>query len=122
MEPINASELLIQVQEWIVHDPDPETRLELQNLLEQNDLDALHDRFSGRLTFGTAGIRGVQGGGPNRMNQLTLRRVAIGIAKYLGKDTSVIIGYDARKTVRHMRLTWPMCYPTMVFIHKFSRK
>ena len=97
MEPINASELLIQVQEWIVHDPDPETRLELQNLLEQNDLDSLHDRFSGRLTFGTAGIRGVQGGGPNRMNQLTLRRVAIGIAKYLGKDTSVIIGYDARK-------------------------
>ncbi len=97
MEPINASELLIQVQEWIVHDPDPETRLELQNLLEQNDLDSLHERFSGRLTFGTAGIRGVQGGGPNRMNQLTLRRVAIGIAKYLGKDTSVIIGYDARK-------------------------
>ena len=97
MEPINASELLIQVQEWIEHDPDPETRIELQNLLEQNDLDALHDRFSGRLTFGTAGIRGAQGGGPNRMNQLTLRRVAIGIAKYLGKDTSVIIGYDARK-------------------------
>ncbi|MBJ68404.1 MAG: phosphomannomutase [Acidimicrobiaceae bacterium] len=97
MEPINASELLIQVQEWIEYDPDPETRIELQNLLEQNDLDALHDRFSGRLTFGTAGIRGVQGGGPNRMNQLTLRRVAICIAKYLGKDTSVVIGYDARK-------------------------
>jgi len=97
MEPTNSSNRTEQVEEWIEHDPDAETRAELRGLLEKNDVDALNDRFSQRLTFGTAGIRGTQGAGPNQMNRLTVRRLAVGIAKYLGQGKSVVIGYDARK-------------------------
>ena len=93
----NNSDLIAQAQEWIEHDPDPETRSELLELLKANNTEELDDRFSSRLTFGTAGIRGIQGGGPNRMNRLTLRKVAVGISQYLKSGSSVIIGYDARK-------------------------
>ena len=74
------SDLIAQAQEWIDHDPDQETRSELLELLKANNTEELDDRFSRRLTFGTAGIRGTQGGGPNRMNRLTLRKVAVGIS------------------------------------------
>ena len=93
----NNSDLIAQVQEWIEHDPDLETRSELLELLKASNTEELDDRFSRRLTFGTAGIRGIQGGGPNRMNRLTLRKVAVGISQYLKPGSSVIIGYDARK-------------------------
>ena len=91
------SDLIAQAQEWIDHDPDQETRSELLELLKANNTEELDDRFSRRLTFGTAGIRGTQGGGPNRMNRLTLRKVAVGISQYLRPESSVVIGYDARK-------------------------
>ncbi len=91
------SDLIAQAQEWIDHDPDLETRSELLGLLKANNTEELDDRFSRRLTFGTAGIRGTQGGGPNRMNRLTLRKVAVGISQYLRPESSVVIGYDARK-------------------------
>ena len=68
------SDLIAQAQEWIEHDPDLETRSELLELIKANNTEELDDRFSRRLTFGTAGIRGIQGGGPNRMNRLTLRK------------------------------------------------
>ena len=68
--------LRLEVQEWINHDPDPETSNELLESLSKDDWPALQERFSQRLTFGTAGIRGTQGSGPNRMNRLTIRRVA----------------------------------------------
>ena len=90
-------DLLLEVQEWINHDPDPETSNELLELLSNDDWPALQERFSQRLTFGTAGIRGTQGGGPNRMNRLTIRRVAGAIAEYLGHGATIVIGYDARK-------------------------
>ena len=89
--------LRLEVQEWINHDPDPETSNELLESLSKDDWPALQERFSQRLTFGTAGIRGTQGSGPNRMNRLTIRRVASGIAEYIGQGATVVIGHDARK-------------------------
>jgi phosphomannomutase len=57
--------------------------------------------FSGRLEFGTAGLRGALGAGPNRMNRVVVGQAAAGLATYLldhdlagGK---VIIGFDARR-------------------------
>ena len=61
-------ELTTRVREWIEGDPDPETRRELDALLEAGDLVALGERMAGPLEFGTAGIRGAVGAGPNRMN------------------------------------------------------
>jgi phosphomannomutase len=90
-------DLILGAKQWIAHDPDIETRAEIERLLANNDVEELVERFQQRLIFGTAGIRGVQGGGPNRINRLTIRRVAVGVAKYLEQGNTVIIGYDARK-------------------------
>ena len=81
---------------WLAQDPDPDTRTELSALLESGDDEALRDRFGARLEFGTAGLRGELGAGPNRMNRVTVKRAAAGLAKVLGPGRHVVIGYDAR--------------------------
>jgi phosphomannomutase len=56
------------------------------------------------LEFGTAGLRGALGAGPNRMNRVVVIRAAAGLAAYLraqGADGAagegrVVVGYDAR--------------------------
>ena len=66
------------VRAWINDDPDPVTRAELEEMLTQgNDLE-LSDRFAGFLEFGTAGLRGALGAGPNRMNRVVVGRAAVG--------------------------------------------
>ena len=60
----------------------------------------LADAFAGRLEFGTAGLRGALGPGPNRMNRVVVGQAAAGLAA-LPEDHGlsggrVIIGYDAR--------------------------
>ena len=87
---------------WLEEDPDADTRAELSALLAANDLDALADRFGARLQFGTAGLRGALGPGPNRMNRVIVRRAAAGLARYLiehvpgAAEAGVVIGCDAR--------------------------
>ena len=91
-----------QAQAWLAQDPDPVTRAELQDLIDADDHDALADRFSQRLQFGTAGLRGALGAGPNRMNRVIVAQAAAGLAQYLldhaapGETPSVVVGYDAR--------------------------
>ena len=95
------------VREWIADDPDAETAAGLTSLLERaqrgdESADAeLADRFSGLLEFGTAGLRGALGGGPNRMNRVVVLRAAAGLTAYLQEsqgrpDVTVVIGFDAR--------------------------
>jgi phosphomannomutase len=84
---------------WLNQDPDPETRAELQALLDTNDLDGLTSRFHTRLEFGTAGLRGELGAGPNRMNRVLVAQTAAGLGNYLlsqNKTASVVIGFDGR--------------------------
>jgi phosphomannomutase len=84
------------VQEWISHDPDPQTAAELAALGEEE----LAERFARPLTFGTAGLRGPLRGGPNGMNQAVVLRTTWAVAKVL-KDhglagTQVVVGRDTR--------------------------
>ena len=74
----------VAVDAWIQDDPDPVTRAELTELLSaarshgehaQAARRALSDAFSGTLAFGTAGLRGRLGGGPNRMNRVVVIRL-----------------------------------------------
>ncbi|WP_188191418.1 phospho-sugar mutase [Nonomuraea sp. SYSU D8015] len=82
---------------WLAQDPDPDTRAELSALLDAGDLAGLRDRFGAKLEFGTAGLRGELGAGPNRMNRVTVMRAAAGLAQVLGPGKHVVIGYDARR-------------------------
>ena len=43
---------------WLARDPEPRTREELQYLIDEGMHDELEDRFTQRLEFGTAGLRG----------------------------------------------------------------
>jgi phosphomannomutase len=92
---IDADEV---VRAWLLEDPDPDTRAELEALLATHDTAGITDRFGARLEFGTAGLRGALGAGPNRMNRVVVIRAAAGLATYLRSrgGTSVVIGYDAR--------------------------
>jgi len=92
--------------DWLNQDPDPETRAELQEILDENNLEELRSRFSSRLEFGTAGLRGELGAGPNRMNRVVVAQAALAIARFLianrsefldpNGELSVVIGYDGR--------------------------
>ncbi len=101
------TELIRRVLAWIDQDPDQVTRQELALLLEglehgRGEARAeLTERFSGHLTFGTAGLRAEIGAGPMRMNRVVVIHAAHGLGTYL-KDTisdrppRVVIGFDAR--------------------------
>ena len=99
------SNLTLRVQSWIEQDPDSVTKAQLTNLFEsaQSDqaaLAELQDAFLAPLEFGTAGIRGALGAGPNRMNRVTVLQAASGLAQYLVQrgmtGKKVVIGFDAR--------------------------
>ncbi len=66
----------------------------------ENDDEAMKNQFSCFVEFGTAGMRGTMGVGPNRMNYLTIRRTTLGLAKYVvkngGEKQGVVITYDCR--------------------------
>jgi phosphomannomutase len=103
------SELLADVEAWMDQDPDEQTRGELRTLLAgllksataAASYDELADRFGATLEFGTAGLRGELGAGPNRMNRVVVARAAAGLAAYLVEhghaEEPVVIGYDARR-------------------------
>ena len=94
--------LVARARAWRDEDPDPATRAELDRLLDGPhgpDLVGLRDRFDERLQFGTAGLRGAVGAGPNRMNRALVRRATAGVAAWLrssGATGPVVLGRDAR--------------------------
>lgn len=94
--------VLDQARAWIAQDPDPETRRELETLIAQEDHVALEERFAGSLEFGTAGLRGVLGAGPTRMNRVTVRRTTSGLCAWLKQQVpdvvtrGICIARDAR--------------------------
>lgn len=91
-----------QIHHWLQQDPDPSTRSQIQALVDNQDEAALAAMFSGRLAFGTAGLRGVVGPGPMAMNRLVIRQTTAGLGAYLlehiidAANRGVIIGYDGR--------------------------
>lgn len=88
MDALKKWELLAQSNDWI--------KEEINSLNEQ----ALSDSFYKSLEFGTAGMRGLLGVGPNRMNIYTVAKANLGFGKYLvetfGNDISIAIAYDNR--------------------------
>ncbi|HEY5920967.1 MAG TPA: phospho-sugar mutase [Kofleriaceae bacterium] len=97
---------------WLAEDADPKTVAELRALIERADrrdeaaLRELREAFTGQLEFGTAGLRGILGPGPQRMNRVLVRKVSAGFAAYLREHVpdvqqrGVVIGHDARHNSR----------------------
>jgi phosphomannomutase len=97
---------------WLSEDHDPKTAAELRDLIERADRGdgaaqrEIHERFDGHLEFGTAGLRGILGAGPQRMNRVLVRKVSAGLAAYLRANApdaaarGVLIGHDARHNSR----------------------
>lgn len=92
------TDLVATALEWAAHDPDPETRRQVSEMVEQRDAAGLEAAFGDPLTFGTAGIRGKVGPGPAQMNRATVIRTTAGLAAYLGdtKGAPVVVAFDAR--------------------------
>ena len=68
-------------------------------LLDLMSQDEVSDAFSGDISFGTGGLRGVMGLGSNRMNSYTVERVTHGLAKVVMESESpksVAIAFDTR--------------------------
>ena len=105
---MSLEDLLAQAEEWRRRDPDPVTAAELGELIERRDAHQLADRFAGRLEFGTAGLRGILGAGPNRMNRAVVRQTGLGLARYLlaqiadVKSRGVVVARDARRMSREL--------------------
>jgi len=104
--PSEIISLTTRVASWIDVDPDPNTRAEALDILNQaeasGDYTALRERFVGRLKFGTAGLRGQIGAGPQRMSSALIRQVTLGLARHLhtqplSAQPLVVIGYDGRR-------------------------
>ena len=93
-----SGDLFARARAWVAEDPDGDTRIELEALLVGDEIEELADRFDGRLEFGTAGLRGRLGAGPNRMNRAVVIRAAAGLGAYLLEHGggAVVVGYDAR--------------------------
>ena len=79
---------------WLTFDE--QTKAELESITDKAELE---DRFYKELEFGTGGLRGIMGAGPNRMNNYTVAKATKGLADYLNKEFgggSVAIAYDSR--------------------------
>lgn len=96
------TEVVELAETWLAAEPDADMRAELTALIA-GSADDLKERFTGRLQFGTAGLRGAVGAGPQRMNRLVVQQAAAGLVDYLlvhvpnAAARGVIIGYDARR-------------------------
>ncbi len=99
---MNRSALNQAIDNWLQRDPDPTTRQELLELQANEQFEDLSDHFSSRLEFGTAGLRGLVGVGPARMNRLVVRETTAGLADYLletqvdVEERGIVITFDAR--------------------------
>lgn len=88
-----------EYERWL-NSADAETVNELNSI--KNDENEIEERFYKTLEFGTAGLRGVIGAGPNRMNKYVVGQATQGLANQLIKTNgsadgvSVAIAYDSR--------------------------
>lgn len=81
---------------------DEDTKNELVAISDEKEIE---DRFYKNLEFGTGGLRGIMGAGPNRMNKYTIAKATKGYADYLKNrfdgEISVAIAYDSRNNSQY---------------------
>ena len=106
---MNEQEILDRAKQYIAEEKDESFRKEVEELVAGKDkpgaMEELEDRFYRSLEFGTGGLRGIMGGGTNRMNTLNISKATQGLANYIIKafpeeakagTLSACIAYDSR--------------------------
>jgi len=102
---MDRKEIEQRAKEYIGLESDEAFRDGVQQLLDKGDWDELSDRFYTDLEFGTGGLRGVIGGGYNRMNPFMIGRATQGLAQYVLREgssgpegrPSAVIAHDSRR-------------------------
>jgi len=106
---MERTEIISRAKDYIAKERDTGFRKEVEELLAADSPEALNelkDRFYRDLEFGTGGLRGVIGGGFNRMNTLVVKSATQGLASYLLKtfpekaaagQLSAAIAFDSRR-------------------------
>src|SRR5574344_1872157 len=103
---MEQQEILTRAKQYIAEEKDESFRKEVEDLVAKNDMKELEDRFYQSLEFGTGGLRGVMGGGTNRMNTLNISKATQGLANYVIKafpkeakagTLSACVAYDSRR-------------------------
>lgn len=95
---LEGKSMEIEVEKWL-STPLLDERLKVQ--LENATMNEKEEIFAENVAFGTGGMRGLIGPGPNRINQLTIGQATCGFGKSLknkfnGEHCTVVIGYDNR--------------------------
>lgn len=89
------------IDKWLNSKIDQQDKDLINKLIADENEGELTDSFYKELEFGTGGLRGIMGIGPNRMNKYTIGMATQGLANYLksafaGQQISVAIAYDSR--------------------------
>lgn len=92
--------ILKTAKDWLSSPYDKTTQEKVKNLIEKGG-EELIESFYKELDFGTGGMRGIMGVGPNRINKYTIGKATQGLANtlnsmYRAQDVSVAIAYDCR--------------------------
>lgn len=102
---MDYSDILKSAEHYLAEETEQRFIDEVKALIEKKDEKELYDRFYRDLEFGTAGLRGIIGGGTNRMNPNVIKKATQGLASYLIKakpekaaqgSLSAVIAYDSR--------------------------
>lgn len=108
---MTEEEIRKQAQEYVSREQTDAFAAEVKDLLDAGNFEELADRFYRDLEFGTGGLRGVIGGGYNRMNTYVVRRATEGLARYLERhgtrrdgELRAVIAHDSRRYSREFAL------------------
>ncbi len=123
---MNLTELArANAQIWLSDFIDEETKAKVRELLFRPDPKELIDSFYKNLEFGTGGLRGVMGVGPNCMNKYTGGMARQGLANYLkkvrsGQEIRVAIAYDCRNNSNYFaQITADVFSANGISVHLF---
>lgn len=98
---MNKEELLARAREYVEYEQDERFRGEVEQFLASEDEQELSERFYTDLEFGTGGLRGVIGGGFNRMNPLVVGRATEGLARYVEANGERSADGELRAVIAH---------------------
>lgn len=103
---MDKQSIISRAQKYLLDEKDITFSNEVENLIKVDNIAELEDRFYQDLEFGTGGLRGLIGGGTNRMNTYVINKATQGLANYFIKTfpekaksgtLSAVIAYDSRQ-------------------------